>query len=75
MLRCRKRNDRQARFSRLCAHEVDFGICDAFDTDLLTGQSAFVNHCATDHKGSKIHMQPFVCQMNVFSDVVRYAGR
>ena len=59
----------QSSFPRLCAHEVDSGTCGACGTDLLAAVSAFANHYARDLKTSKIHVQPLVCKINVFSDV------
>ena len=59
---------------RLCAHEVDIGICGAFDIDLLGGLSTFANHYA-GLEVLKIHMQLLVCNINVLSGVVRYVGR
>ena len=57
-------------FPRLCPHEVDSGTRGAFDTDLLAGPSAALGkHHSANHKVSKIHMQPFACKINVFSDV------
>ena len=56
-------------FARLCAHEIDIATCGAWDTNLLTGLSAFANHYATDLKISKIHMHPLVCKINVLSGV------
>ena len=35
----------------------------------LAGLWVFANPYATDHQVSKIHMQPLVCKINVFSDV------
>ena len=51
-------------FPRLCAHEVDIGTCGAFEA---CRPSRIVLRQIT--KVSKIHVQPLVCQIFVFSDV------